>query len=558
MGVQRRSTAIVGVAAAALVSTGLAVVGAAPPALARGESSLVSVGESFKGGYWAITVVGDRVWMTATDSRALVSVTMRNEAQVYRLPDSFPAGPSLGITAGPGGRVSFTETDNAAVSSVDANGGDAKRRTILKGSKPSSIATAADGALWYTVGSPDRISRLAQDGKVSDFFVGDKVGPVGISSNGTRGMVFAAHDRKALGLVDPAGKIELVPLPSPGGDPTDTAVGADGTVWVTRDSKDVVRVSPTGAPTVFATKSAPTAVAVAADGSAWWVSSSAAVIGRIGPDGSNEEFPLSVTGRDLVAGPDGNLWVATPVGGVAFVVDSGLALQSTKAPAVLVPGGSSLGTGTVLTSTDGSWNFVPHGLKRQWERCSTADAGGCADIAGATGETYTVTDADLGAYVRVRVMAFNDSRATRVPAVSVAVAVAATPGQPTTPTQPTGPAPVAGAVTVALTPGIVAKATSPSTIRRGTKRTYAVTFTSPKPRGTVRISLVDAAGTEVRVLAPATAVTGTKRAAYARKKARIPKAVPKGAYTLVFVYTPTAKQAATYPVATLTRGVTLR
>jgi hypothetical protein len=59
-----------------------------------------------------------------------------------------------------------------------------------------------------------------------------------------------------------------------------------------------------------------------------------------------------------------------------------------------------------LTSSTGSWNGAPTGYSFQWQRCS-ASGTNCANIAGATGSTYTLTSADGGLSVRSTVSATN-------------------------------------------------------------------------------------------------------------------------------------------------------
>ena len=62
--------------------------------------------------------------------------------------------------------------------------------------------------------------------------------------------------------------------------------------------------------------------------------------------------------------------------------------------------------GHTLTSSTGSWNGAATGYSFQWQRCS-AGGTGCADIAGATGPTYTLAAADGGMSVRATVSATN-------------------------------------------------------------------------------------------------------------------------------------------------------
>jgi hypothetical protein len=61
-----------------------------------------------------------------------------------------------------------------------------------------------------------------------------------------------------------------------------------------------------------------------------------------------------------------------------------------------------------LSADRGSWSGTePTSYAFQWRRCDAGGAG-CVDIAGATGQTYTLTTADIGSTVRLRVTATND------------------------------------------------------------------------------------------------------------------------------------------------------
>ncbi len=105
-------------------------------------------------------------------------------------------------------------------------------------------------------------------------------------------------------------------------------------------------------------------------------------------------------------------------------------VQSAAVPvAHVVPSNSSLpvisGTpkvGATLTSSSGAWSgTAPVSYAYQWERCA---AGTCAAISGATDTSYTLTRADSGARIVVRVAATNSagsSSATSAAAGPVAI-----------------------------------------------------------------------------------------------------------------------------------------
>jgi PA14 domain-containing protein len=68
--------------------------------------------------------------------------------------------------------------------------------------------------------------------------------------------------------------------------------------------------------------------------------------------------------------------------------------------------------GRTLTANEGTWTgTTPLTYSYRWQRC---DTGGrqCSDIAGATAKTYTLTSADVGSKVRVKVTATNSVGST--------------------------------------------------------------------------------------------------------------------------------------------------
>ena len=81
--------------------------------------------------------------------------------------------------------------------------------------------------------------------------------------------------------------------------------------------------------------------------------------------------------------------------------------------------------GSRLTAAPGQWDGAPTGYDHRWLRCD-ADGSACAPIAGATGATHTLGDADAYHRIRVDVTAANGSgAATAQSAASAPVADAA-------------------------------------------------------------------------------------------------------------------------------------
>lgn len=84
-------------------------------------------------------------------------------------------------------------------------------------------------------------------------------------------------------------------------------------------------------------------------------------------------------------------------------------------------------SGQVLSGSTGTWTGTPPlGFTFQWRRCDATGAS-CVDVAVATGPTYTVTDADVGATLRLRVFASNAAGMTYQSSIPTATVTAAPP-----------------------------------------------------------------------------------------------------------------------------------
>lgn len=81
--------------------------------------------------------------------------------------------------------------------------------------------------------------------------------------------------------------------------------------------------------------------------------------------------------------------------------------------------------GEILTAAEGTWSGTqPMTFAYQWRRCDTHGAS-CSNIVGATSKTYTLTSADVGNRLRVRVRASNSAGSAT--AISLATAAVQPP-----------------------------------------------------------------------------------------------------------------------------------
>jgi hypothetical protein len=90
---------------------------------------------------------------------------------------------------------------------------------------------------------------------------------------------------------------------------------------------------------------------------------------------------------------------------------------NTSAPTI----SGSTAVGATLTASPGSWSGTqPISYAYQWRRCDPA-GGSCADVAGATAQTYALGDADAGATMRVSVTGSNTAGSATATSAQTAV-----------------------------------------------------------------------------------------------------------------------------------------
>jgi hypothetical protein len=120
--------------------------------------------------------------------------------------------------------------------------------------------------------------------------------------------------------------------------------------------------------------------------------------------------------------------------GSATAVSDATAAVGGAAPASLSPphlAGAPIETET-LTASPGNWSGTqPIEHSYRWQRCDAA--GACADIAGSTSATYTLTTADVGATVKAVVSATNATGSSETASAATPSIVAAAPAVTTSP-----------------------------------------------------------------------------------------------------------------------------
>jgi virginiamycin B lyase len=215
--------------------------------------------------------------------------------------------------------VWFTLESSDAIGRL-RNGRIERIRTGAQSIEPLGLAVDREGRAWYTEAPKQRISRASPDGAIASFGLSTPVARLGRLTVGPDTTVWFAEStvmsvtqlrdgrftRHVMGTLG-----QKVPADAP---PFGVAIAPDGAVWATLPSSDqLLRIAPDGNTTAFDVPTRASGlgdVAVAADGSVYFLETTANKIGRLA-GGRFEEFAVPTPRAGLVAlavAPDGAAW----------------------------------------------------------------------------------------------------------------------------------------------------------------------------------------------------------------------------------------------------------
>jgi virginiamycin B lyase len=247
------------------------------------------------------------------------------------------ASPSVGVqnlVTGPDGKMYLTEASADSIGIFDpANPGTiVEHTTPTTGSNPHEITVGPDGNIWFTEADDNRIVEFSTaDPATMHAFPSGGLGavePYGITSGPDGAIWFAERTGNAIGRLDPAAP-NTVETFSTGisnlSRPRMIAAGPDGRLWFTQQGANAIgAIDPVSHVIqefpITGTHVNPIGIARGPDGAMWFTEneggdSEKGQIGRITPDGTITEYPL--TPRDgesfsgpwnIIQGPDGNMW----------------------------------------------------------------------------------------------------------------------------------------------------------------------------------------------------------------------------------------------------------
>jgi len=540
------------VSSVALVASGL--LGAGVANAAPGDVTEVDLGSSTprdvaKG-------PDNNMWVTGGTSKTIAKIAPDGTvAANYLLPVPSNVGNPWGIAAGPDGNMWFTLRDGGKIGRITMEGGFTPIDLPDPNMRPQDIAAGPDGNMWFTeLGG--RIGRVTMAGAVTMFNVpwaNSRPHSIVNGPEGSSRLYFtdAGADRIAFVLID-GSTFGSVPLTT-ASDPTGIA-NVDGSIWFAMTARSQLgKLVADTTVLEMAVPGAPTAMTNGV-GNTMWVSLTARnSVAKYSAQGAPlGEYALTSPNSGpagLAEGPGTNIWVAQTTAGKVARILSGQVPVATAAPTVSPDSG--VRAGTTLTATSGTWDFTPGSYLYQWQACSNgADANTCANIAGATAQTYVATAANTNQFLRVAVQGVNGSGPGN-PSYSSLVGVGVTP--------PPAPTPVSGAQTVTIAEGVTLTLKAAKRPRAGKRKSFAVIANTTDIKGKVRITLVDSAGRERQVIAKGRWLKPLgANAKRALKRKRISASLPPGTYTVKAEFTPSRAFRDNYPVATMTKVMTIR
>lgn len=495
------------------------------------------------------------MWVTGGASNTIAKVSMTGGVTAYALPLPANVSNPWSIAAGPDGNLWFTLRSGGKIGRITTSGAVSLIDLPDASMQPQDIAAGPGNSMWFTeLGG--RIGRVTMAGAVTMFTVpwaNSQPHSIATGPASVDGLYFTDSGADRVGFVVSDGSIYpnqvLIADSAPSG-----IVNIDDAMWfVMSGTNKLAKILQRNSLLETSVVGAPTAIAKGV-GNTMWISLSARnSVAKYSVQGAPlAEYPLTSPNSlpaGLAEGPDTNLWVAQTNAGKIARVLSGQVPVATTAPSITPANGVK--AGTTVTASEGTWDYAPTTYTYQWQACSNgADANSCANIAGATSKTYVATAQNTNQYLRVGVQAVNGS-GPGSPSYASLVGVGTTP--------PPAPTPVTGGQTVTIAEGVTLTLKSVKRSRAGKKRSFAVISNTSNIRGKVRISIVDAAGRERQVVAKGRWLkplgANTKRAL---KRKRISRSLSPGTYTVKAAFTPTPAFRDNYPVATMSKVITIR
>ena len=231
------------------------------------------------------------VWFTLDFADA---IGVLRQGRIQRVPKGRDNLEPLGLAVDRHGFAWYTDSPSGLISRMSPDGVLTSFPLSTPVAKLTRLATAPDGSVWFAEESAYSLTRL-KDGVFTRHAVRSSgMAPFGVAIEGN-GTVWGTLPRaNRLIRISARGEITELDPPTPAAQPGDIAVAADGTVWFLEMQANKIGRFATGQ---FAEFPVPTrsaglmALAIAPDGAVWFTELRGQRLGRL-RDGVITEFPL--------------------------------------------------------------------------------------------------------------------------------------------------------------------------------------------------------------------------------------------------------------------------
>jgi virginiamycin B lyase len=267
----------------------------------------------------------------------------------YKLPAEFALPNDMAV--GPDGATWVTDSSLGRIWRIAPNG---KIRSYELGQQPGAIAVAG-GSMWVADASGDAIHRVETDGSSERYALDAGSFPISIAAGPDGALWFTEGRDDEIGRMTLDGEITEHPLPTAGAFAGDITAGPDGALYFSESgSGKVGRITTEGAVTEYdvpGDQPLPGAIVPGPDGALYVAERNDNVISRMTTAGEfTDEFELPREFADpvsMVKGVDGALYISEFMSGVV----SRMTFDGTFTRAYRIPGGYS---DRVISAPDGA------------------------------------------------------------------------------------------------------------------------------------------------------------------------------------------------------------
>ncbi len=260
-----------------------------------------------------------RLWITDSGNSAIVAMSTSGLAQTYPTPTrgSQPGA----IIRGKDGNLWFIEVEANQIGRITTAGSFKEYHPEILGGedpkrnpRPVSLTWGPDGNVWLTEPGAFAIRRLSPSGAVKDFFRPYEVKPYGITAGLDGNVWFTEGGQVAVSRISTAGDVTAFPLEHNGPDIYPASIlapAAKGGLWLGngRDQPSLGLLSASGDFREITRAAAPAALTSGPDGSAWFIDHAKDAIAVMSPAGKLTEYPTPTSHIDAIAvAMDGTLW----------------------------------------------------------------------------------------------------------------------------------------------------------------------------------------------------------------------------------------------------------